>query len=109
MRKKIRVNFLRNMLFLGLLCSFSFFVSCKGNEPKKGESGEEATAKSKKKPKKCKLEECHVRMTHYHEGKLVKGKRGGFFTTLFAPKDPLYGQSVPKYNRKRDPAQGKRD
>jgi hypothetical protein len=109
MRNKFHINFLRNMLFLWLLCGFSLFVSCKGNEPKKGESGEEASAKSKKKPKKCKLEECHVRMTHYHEGKLVKGKKGGFFTTLFAPKDPLYGQSVPKYNRKRDPAQGKRD
>jgi hypothetical protein len=111
-RKKMYAGFFQltfKVSFVVLLSFFAFsFQSCKGNEPKKGDSGEEANQKSKKKPKKCKLEECHVRMSHYHEGKLVKGKRGGFFTTLFAPKDPLYGQSVPKYNRRRDPAQGKR-
>jgi hypothetical protein len=98
----------RLLYFLLILFSCSLLESCKGSEPKKGEDGKEEDGKKKKKPKKCKLLECRVRMTHYHEGKLVRGKRYGFFTTIFAPKDPLYGQSVPKYNRKRDPGQGKR-
>lgn len=59
----------------------------------------------KKKVKRCKEDACHVRMNHYHQGQEFKGKRGGFFTRLFAPKQPKYGEALPRNAHKRDPSQ----
>jgi hypothetical protein len=60
--------------------------------------------KKKKKPKKCRLESCHVRMSHYHDGAEYLGKRRWFLRPLFYPnKEPKIGQGLKK--TKRDPHQ----
>ncbi|MGF1532093.1 MAG: hypothetical protein ACFCUI_00190 [Bernardetiaceae bacterium] len=62
----------------------------------------------KKKVKRCKEDACHVRMNHYHQGQEFKGKKGGIFTNLFPPKQPKYGEALPKQARQRDSSQQSR-
>lgn len=94
---------LLTLLVIGLgSAEFSCGIFNKG--PKDVEFTKEEK-KKKKKVKRCKEEACHVRMNHYHQGQEFKGKRGGFFTSLFAPKQPKYGEGLPKKRRRRDPSQ----
>ncbi len=96
------------LLLLGLglcfeLTSCGVFGGNKGDEPVVFTKDDKP--KKKKKVKRCKEEACHIRMNHYHQGAEFKGKRGGFFTRLFAPKQPKYGEGLPRNSHKRDPAQ----
>ena len=98
-----------NILFLLFALSFLGFstTSCSIFQPKQKSNDElfGQGKKKKKKLKKCKIESCHVRMNHGHEGSEFKGKRCFLFTTLFAPKQPKYGEGLPKNATKRDPHQ----
>ncbi|MCC5944030.1 MAG: hypothetical protein JJT94_03790 [Bernardetiaceae bacterium] len=96
------MNFIaiKRFFYITFILFFLAFAQSACSSSRDQADGANQNNKKEKKPKKCKYDACHVRMTHYHEGAKYKGKRGGFFTTLFAPKEPKYGQAVPKRRRK---------
>ncbi len=98
---------MKKTLIYGMLIFMSFSaLSCGIFGGKKNKEGQGMEREKKKKPKKCKLESCHVRMTHMHEGAEYKGKRKWYLKPFFfCNREPKIGQGLKK--DKRDPHQSK--
>lgn len=82
-------------LFIGLGCSCS---ASNGRSAADGSGN--ADNPCEKRIKRCKLEACHIRRLHLHEGACFKGKKKWFLKRLFfCNKDPKVGQGYKKQRR----------
>ncbi|MCS7019402.1 MAG: hypothetical protein NZM34_09860 [Bernardetiaceae bacterium] len=71
---------------------------------KKAQAQASEDSKNKGKIRKCRLESCHVRMIHEHEGALYFGKKHWFLKSWFyMGKNPQVGEGFGKMRR--DPHQ----
>ncbi len=83
-------------LIIGISCSCSIFGGRSGSDP----SASEGEDPCKKRIKRCKLEQCHIRMLHLHEGACFKGKKKWFLKRwFFFNKNPKVGQGYKKGKR----------
>jgi hypothetical protein len=86
-------------IFVAFLLIFS---ACRSQAPVGDQAGE-GDSKKKQKLKRCPLPSCHVRMDHAHADAdvsgMFKGKRGCFIRRIFTPKNPKYGQGLPRNKR----------
>jgi hypothetical protein len=89
---KKSVSALLGIALIGLLPFVGGLTSSCSRPPAGEQTAEQLEKKGKSRPKKCKHDNCYVRMTHKHDGGDYKGKRGGFFMRLFTPKESKYGQ-----------------
>jgi len=94
-----KLRYFSNITFIFLIIS----VSCAGGRSSIDPSASEGEGeKCEGRMKRCKLEACHIRRIHQHEGACFKGKKKWFLKRLFFfNKDPRVGQGYKKQRRDR--------